>query len=71
MTILQAPSPGSGFIQIFVLIFIIGILIGIWILIRQIALWYYRINDRVELQKRTNELLEELIDLQKNKEQNR
>jgi hypothetical protein len=71
MTILQAPSPGSGFIQIFVLILIIGILIGIWILIRQIALWYYRINDRVELQKRTNELLEELIDLQKNKEQNR
>jgi ABC-type uncharacterized transport system permease subunit len=71
MTILQAPSPGSRFILIFVLIFIIGILIGIWILIRQIALWYYRINDRVELQKRTNELLEELIDLQKNKEQNR
>ena len=71
MTILQAPSPGSGFFQIFALIFIIGILIGIWILIRQIALWYYRINDRVELQKRTNELLEELIDLQKNKEQNR
>ena len=70
MTILQAPLGGFYF-QIFALIFITGILIGIWILIRQIALWYYRINDRVELQKRTNELLEELIDLHKNKEQNR
>lgn len=67
MLLLQAATQGGGFVQIFALIFFLGFFIGIWILIRKLVLWYYKIDEKVNLQKRTNELLEELIKLQKEK----
>lgn len=29
--------------------------------LREIMCWYWKVNERIELQKRTNELLEKLI----------
>jgi len=40
---------------------IISILIVLWLILREFICWYYKINERVSLQKRTNQLLEELI----------
>ena len=42
-------------------LFVIGIGIGVFLVCRQIFLWYWRINESVEIQKNTNELLRILI----------
>jgi len=39
----------------------IAISIGIWLLLREVMCWYFKINQAISLQKRTNELLEQLI----------
>jgi len=57
----------GNIILIYILILIIGI--GIWLILRHFICWYYKINERVELQKRTNELLEVLIEKENNKKQ--
>ena len=40
--------------------FLIAIVIGIiiFLVLREVMLWYYKINERIKLQTRTNELLE-------------
>jgi len=48
-------------IILFYFLFFITV-IGIWLILRHFICWYYKINERVELQKRTNELLELLIE---------
>ena len=37
------------------------ILIALWFLFRELICWYYKINESISLQKKTNELLEILI----------
>ena len=37
-----------------------GVLIGMFFLFREIFCWYYRINERVDLQKETNRLLKKI-----------
>jgi hypothetical protein len=44
------------------LILFILILFAIWLIIRELVCWYYKINERIVLQKRTNDLLEQLLD---------
>lgn len=44
-------------IAIFVTIFIIAITF----IIREIVCWYSKINERIELQKKTNDLLEKIL----------
>lgn len=51
-----------------VVIFSIVALIGVFLLIRELVMWYYKINERIELQKKNNKLLEELIQLIKSKQ---
>jgi hypothetical protein len=42
---------------------IIGLilLIVLWLILRELVCWYYKINERISLQIKTNELLEKLI----------
>jgi hypothetical protein len=50
---------------------IVGILIAlivfivIFLILRELVMWYWKINERIELQKETNELLKKLIEKQK------
>jgi len=45
----------------FALMLLCGIFL-LWLLIREINCWYFKINERVRLQRRTNELLEKVIE---------
>jgi hypothetical protein len=58
----------GNIVLIYFFVFIVGIII--WLILRHFVCWYYKINERVELQKRTNELLEILIEKENNKESN-
>lgn len=40
---------------------ILCVVIILFLIIRNIVLWYFKINDRVELQKKTNLLLELIL----------
>ena len=60
--LLQAQPGGSSSTLI-----IIIVIISIWFLIRELICWYYKINERVKLQKETNELLEKLLSKIENK----
>lgn len=44
------------------LLIVLLILIVIFLLARQFILWYYKINQRLEAQRRTNVLLESIYD---------
>lgn len=44
------------------LLIILLVLIVIFLLARQFILWYYKINQRLEAQRRTNVLLESIYD---------
>lgn len=44
-----------------VVIMVIVLLIAVFILLRELNCWYWKINERIELQKRTNDLLEKII----------
>jgi len=44
------------------ILFVIAIAIVLLMVIREIVCWYSKINERIELQKQTNELLKKLID---------
>lgn len=48
--------------------FIIGIvlMIALWLIFRKPILWYYRINEIIDLQKRTVEALERMSPVPKN-----
>jgi len=49
-------------IEAFVLTIIVGaIVIALFLLLRNIVLWYYRINDRFVLHDETNQLLTEIL----------
>ena len=39
----------------------IAILIGLFLLLREVMCWYYKINKRIQLQEETNRLLKKLI----------
>lgn len=47
---------------ILALLVVLMILILIFLLARQFVLWYYKINQRLEAQRRTNVLLESIYD---------
>lgn len=51
-----------------VILFSFIALIGVFLLVRELVMWYYKINERIELQKKSNKLLEELIQLIKSKQ---
>jgi hypothetical protein len=44
----------------FTVFFTVGIIALLFLILRAVVLWYYRVNERVELQQRTNELLEKI-----------
>jgi len=46
---------------IFYTILVIGVIIVLFLLLREVICWYYKINERISLQIKTNELLETLI----------
>ena len=67
MKILQAPSGlENGFIG---MLAVLTVVIALWFVLRQLVCWYYKINERIELQKRTNELLEKLIRINTDKKE--
>jgi hypothetical protein len=39
---------------------LIGVLLLVFLLLREIVLWYYRINERINLQKENNELQKQI-----------
>lgn len=47
---------------------ILGILlmIGIFFALRQLFTWYWKINERINLQKETNAYLKKLVEINKN-----
>ena len=42
-------------------IFSLGFIFVVWLLIREIVCWYYKINEQIENQKKTNELLNNIL----------
>jgi hypothetical protein len=46
---------------IFYSILVIGVIVVLFLLLREVICWYYKINERISLQIKTNELLETLI----------
>jgi hypothetical protein len=48
-----------------ILLIFLFVIIGLWFILREFICWYYKINERISLQKRTNELLEQLINKNK------
>jgi hypothetical protein len=46
---------------IFYTILVIGVIVVLFLLLREVICWYYKINERISLQIKTNELLETLI----------
>ena len=50
----------NNFGPFFAIFFTVGIIALLFLILRAVVLWYYRVNERVELQQRTNELLEKI-----------
>jgi hypothetical protein len=46
---------------VFPFIISIGVLFIIWLLIREIVCWYYKINEQIENQRKTNLLLQDIL----------
>jgi len=44
------------------LLLIVGVLFVLLIISRGIVCWYWKVNERLEEQRRTNELLQKLLD---------
>lgn len=44
------------------IILVIVVVLLIFMLLRQVALWYWGINERIELQRRNNVLLKQILD---------
>lgn len=44
-------------LNIFTLLIVIGVAICIFVVCRELTCWYFKINERVDLMKRQNELL--------------
>ena len=42
-------------------IFSLGFIFVVWLLIREIVCWYYKINEQIENQKKTNLLLQDIL----------
>lgn len=62
----------SFIVQALIIIFIfILIMVLVILLIREIVLWYYRINEQIDLMKENNRLLNELIDIEYEKIHNK
>jgi hypothetical protein len=50
----------NNFGPFFAIFFSVGIIALLFLILRAVVLWYYRVNERVELQQRTNELLDKI-----------
>jgi IS4 transposase len=48
------------FNSVFAVFFTVCLIALLFLILRAVVLWYYRVNERVELQQRTNELLEKI-----------
>jgi hypothetical protein len=64
MILLEDFPYGLG-VATLMLVFTLILVIGLFLIFRNMVCWYYKINDRIELQKKTNRLLEELIELER------
>ena len=51
---------------LFTFLFSLGLLAGVWLVLRRPILWYCRTNEIVENQQRIIQLLEKLVDVKKN-----
>jgi len=49
--------------SILILLIVVIIIAVIFLICREILLWYYKINERIKLQKETNELLKKIINI--------
>lgn len=45
-------------IKVILVLIVIGVL---WYALREIVCWYYKINERIDLQKETNRLLRKMV----------
>jgi hypothetical protein len=52
---------GFGFQEIFIVLFVIGFFFGIFLAIRAIMLWYWKINTIVDNQQMQIRLLQDLL----------
>lgn len=43
------------------ILLVIVVIIVIWLIIREFRTWYWKINERISLQKETNNLLEDIL----------
>ena len=46
---------------ILIILLIIGFCLLLFLILRELACWYFKINERIELQKKTNSLLEQIF----------
>lgn len=53
------------------IVFVILVFIGIMLLMREIYCWYWKVNERLRLQKETNEYLKNIQDLLSNADHNK
>jgi len=49
--------------SIIILILILAAGILLWLIIRELNCWYFKINERVKLQKEMNETLRRIVDI--------
>ena len=47
--------------ETFNIIVIIGVAVGLFLILREVFAWYYKINTRIELQEKQVELLEKIL----------
>ena len=47
--------------QLLMVLLVVGIAIFVFILIREIVMWYYKINERITIMKETNVILRQIL----------
>jgi hypothetical protein len=59
---LNAQEPAGGPFGGYSAIVLIIVLVVLFLILREVNLWYWRINERVKLQEKTNSLLQQILD---------
>jgi hypothetical protein len=49
-----------GIGSVFSFLFAIGVIVGLFILLREIVLWYWKINEHIEIAKESRDYLKEI-----------
>jgi hypothetical protein len=43
------------------ILLILALIIGLFFILRELMCWYWKVNERIELQKKTNEILGKIL----------